>query len=130
MILLALALRRQVGALGAALVTLLIGALASAAAVGSTTIIAYATEVLPSVSAIYPRSGVNISVPALVWRVFHGTDSYALGEFFTPPSIVVPDSLAAIVSILLQVLIVLVMIDMVELPRARSVSLSGSVSAS
>jgi hypothetical protein len=127
LMLLALLLRRRFDVLGGAAIALLTGALVSMAAVGSTTIFVYATEVLPSVSAQYLPTGVNISIPALVWRVFRGTDSYARGEFFTPASITAPASLAMIVSVLLQLAIVLVLVYMVRVASSTDQALSIAV---
>jgi len=126
MVVLALPFRRQFRALGTTLVTVLAGALVTVAAVGVYPLIAYVREVLPSVSAVYLASGVNISVSALAWRIFHGTDSYARGAFFTPP-LIHAEPFAMTASLIFQGCIVLLMVGMVRKAKDSNQALLASV---
>ncbi|MCC6177069.1 MAG: DUF2029 domain-containing protein [Chloroflexi bacterium] len=126
MLVLVLPLRRQFGALGAALVTLLAGVLATVAAVGVAPLVTYVREVLPSVSVIYLVSGLNISVSALAWRIFRGTESYAHNELFTPP-LIHARPFATTASLIFQGCVVSLMICLVTRARSNDQALLASL---
>jgi hypothetical protein len=121
------ALRKHWRALGAAVAVVCAGYLAAIAVLGIPTIVEYFAGVLPTVSSHYRAAWSNISVSSLAWRLFDGTGTGAL--IVAPPAVKWPAA-AAVGSVALPCLLVLLLSHIIWRQRDGDVSWAATVGAS
>jgi hypothetical protein len=104
-----LAMRRSWRGLAAAILTALAAYGATAWVVGVQRVVAYMTDVLPAVNAVYKNASWNLSLWTLGRRLFEGTDNSLsmLGRYPAPP-LVRSELAATVVSVAVPALVLLV----------------------
>jgi hypothetical protein len=107
-VLLLLALRRDWRSVGGSLAAVALGYGVTAAVMGPREILTYFTRAVPAVTEYYRVASWNLSLSTLGWRAFHGTNRVLGGTGIEAEPLLRSDLLAAVTSIAIPALVLLV----------------------